>query len=136
SDNGTGANFSLRPDLTGNPNLGICGGSRSAFFNTGVFSLPANGYGDEPRGAVEGPCQFSWNGSLSKSFRFGPEQRRVMNVSWQFQNLTNTPNFTGIGTLFLPAANGGATGPSSSFFGRVTSAGAMRTISLMVRFNL
>jgi len=136
SDNGTGANFSLRPDLTGNPNLGICGGSRSAFFNTGVFSLPANSYGDEPRGAVEGPCQFGWNGSLSKSFRFGPEQRRVMNVSWQFQNLTNTPNFTGIGTLFLPAANGGATGPSSSFFGRVTSAGAMRTMSLMVRFNL
>ncbi|HKV04906.1 MAG TPA: TonB-dependent receptor [Candidatus Acidoferrales bacterium] len=136
SDNGTGANFSLRPDLTGNPNLGICGGSRSVFFNPQVFQLPARGYGNEPRGAVEGPCQFSWNGSLSKSFRFGPEQRRVMNVSWQVQNLTNSPNFTGIGTQFLPAANGSATGPGSSFFGRVTSAGAMRTMSLMVRFNL
>lgn len=59
-----------------------------------------------------------------------------MNVSWQIQNLTNTPNFTGIGTQFIPAANGSATGPSSSFFGRVTSAGSMRTMSLMVRFNL
>jgi len=136
SDNGTGANFSLRPDITGDPNLGICGGSRSNFFNTQVFSVPATGYGDEPRGAVEGPCQFSWNTSFSKSFRFGPEQRRVMNVSWQIQNLTNTPNFTGIGTLFVPASGGSATGPSSSFFGRVTSAGAMRTMSLMVRFNL
>ncbi|MBZ5502031.1 MAG: TonB-dependent receptor [Acidobacteriia bacterium] len=141
SDNGTGANFSLRPDMTGNPNLGLCGGSPAAFFNTKVFALPTDAgghltYGNEARGSVEGPCQFSWNASLGKSFRFGPEQRRVMNVSWQIQNLTNTPNFTGIGTQFIPAANGSATGPSSSFFGRVTSAGSMRTMSLMVRFNL
>ena len=77
SDNGTGANFSLRPNITGNPNTGICGGSPAAYFNTGVFALPtdANGnltYGDEPRGAVEGPCSFNWNMSLAKTFRFGP----------------------------------------------------------------
>ncbi len=141
SDNGTGANFSLRPDMTGNPNLGICGGSPAAFFNTKVFALPTDAggnltYGNEARGSVEGPCQFSWNASLGKSFRFGPEQRRVINVSWQVQNLTNTPNFTGIGTQFIPAGNGSSLGPSSSFFGRVTSAGSMRTMSLMVRFNL
>ena len=148
SDNGTGANFSLRPNIVGNPNRGICGGSSSAFFNTNVFELPTNSsgnltYGDEERGSVEGPCTFIWNGSLAKSFRFGPDQRRVMNIALQFQNLTNTPHFTGIGTV-LPcftsttgiecgAAAGGA---FPSFFGRVTSAGAMRTMSLMVRFNL
>ncbi|MGD0957688.1 MAG: TonB-dependent receptor [Candidatus Acidiferrales bacterium] len=143
SDNGTGANFSLRPNITGNPNLGICGGSPSAFFNTKVFELPASGtYGNEQRGSVEGPCTFSWNGSLAKSFRFGPEQRRVMNVAWQFQNLTNTPNYSGIGTVLpcFTSATGTTCGTATggtvpSFFGRVTSAGAMRTMSLMVRFN-
>jgi hypothetical protein len=147
SDNGTGANFSLRPNITGNPNLGICGGSPSAFFNPNVFALPtASGgsltYGNEQRGSVEGPCTFNWNASLAKSFRFGPEQRHVMNVAWQVQNLTNTPNYTGIGTVFPCftdpsgiACGTAAGGTTPSFFGRVTSAGSMRTMNLMVRFN-
>lgn len=152
SDNGTGANFSLRPNLTGNPNLGVCGGTRTEFFNTSVFSPPLDPsgghltYGDEARGAVEGPCTFSWNMSIAKTVRFGPERRRTANFSWQIQNLTNTPNFTGIGTL-LPCFNtasgiscgtisGNSGGPFRSFFGAVTSAGAMRTMYLMVRVNL
>lgn len=150
SDNGTGTNFSLRPNIRGNPNLGICGGTRTAFFNTSVFSPPvdSNGkltYGDEPRGAVEGPCTFSWNMSIAKTIRFGPERRRTANFSWQIQNLTNTANFTGIGTL-LPCFNtasgiscgtvGNSAGPFRSFFGAVTSAGSMRTMYLMVRVNL
>jgi trimeric autotransporter adhesin len=148
SDNGTGANFSLRPNIIGNPNLGICGGSPSAFFNTKAFALPVDSsgnltYGDEERGSIEGPCTFTWNTSLSKSFRFGPEQRHVMNISWQVSNLTNTPNYSGIGTSLpcFTAASGaitcGTTSTSGlpSFFGRVTSAGSMRTMDLMVRFN-
>ena len=157
SDNGTGANFSLRPNMTGDPNLGICGGSRTAFFNTNVFILPTDAndnltYGDEPRGAVEGPCMFNWNTSLAKTIRFGPDRRRTANFSWQVTNLTNTPNFTGIGTVlpcFTTTGTGtgtgtaagivcgaSASGPTRSFFGRVTSAGAMRTMALMVRVNL
>jgi trimeric autotransporter adhesin len=158
SDNGTGANFSLRSDLTGDPNTGICGGSRTNFFNTNVFTLPVDAndnlaYGNEPRGAVEGPCQFSWNASLAKTFRFGPERRHTMNLSWQVTNLTNTPAFTGIGTLLpcftttgntssmgnaagIVCGNGATEGPFPSFFGRVTSAGPMRTMAIMIRFNL
>lgn len=155
SDNGTGANFSLRPNLTRNPNLGICGGSATAFFRADAFSLPVDAsnnltYGNEPRGAVEGPCQFGWNASLAKTFRFGPEQRHIVNVAWQVQNLTNTPNFSGLGNVlpcFTSASSGSGTGTAagivcglgagtgSSFFGRVTGAGAMRTMALMVRFN-
>ena len=147
SDNGTGANFSLRPNIIGDPNLGICGGSPSAFFNTKAFALPTDSsgnltYGDEERGSIEGPCTFNWNMGLSKSFRFGPEQRHVMNIEWQVQNLTNTANYTGIGTAFpcFTSSSGviscGATsGAVPSFFGRVTSAGSMRTMDLMVRFN-
>jgi len=157
SDNGTGANFSLRPNITGDPNLGICGGSRTAFFNTNVFSLPTDAsnnltYGDEPRGVVEGPCSFNWNASLAKTIRFGPERRRTANFSWQITNFTNTPNFTGIGTVVpcfttetgsgmgtaagIQCGASGVGGSARSFFGRVTSAGQMRTMALMVRVNL
>jgi trimeric autotransporter adhesin len=155
SDNGTGANFSLRPDITGDPNRGICGGSPGAFFNAGVFTLPtdANGnlaYGDEPRGAVEGPCQFNWNASLAKTFRFGPDRRHQLNLSWQVTNLTNTPSYTGIGTVLpcfgtattgtgnaagIVCGGGSGVGSGFSLFGRVSSAGAMRTMAVQARFN-
>ena len=157
SDNGTGANFSLRPNITGNPNTGICGGSPAAYFNTGAFALPtdANGnlaYGDEPRGAVEGPCSFNWNMSLAKTFRFGPDRRHTLNLSWQIQNLTNTANFNGIGTVlpcFGATRTGSGTGNAAgivcgvasgagsgfSLFGRVTSAASMRTMAMQARFN-
>ena len=160
SDNGTGANFSLRPNLIGDPNLSICGGSPSHFFNTSVpqvFSLPTDAsdnltYGDEPRGAVEGPCMFNWNLALAKTFRFGPERRHNLNISWQITNLTNTPSFNGLG-ITLPCSNtqGGGTGggtaagivcgvstsstSAGSLFGRVTGAGAMRAMAVQARFN-
>jgi trimeric autotransporter adhesin len=157
SDNGTGANFSLRPDLIGDPNKGLCGGSPAAFFNTGVFTLPTDAsgnlaYGDEARGAVEGPCQFNWNASLAKTIRFGPDRRHNLNLSWQITNLTNTPSYTGIGTTlpcFGTAGTGSGTGDASgivcgagtgagsgfSLFGRVSSAGAMRAMVMQARFN-
>ncbi len=131
SDNGTGANFSLRAEQNGNPNTGICGGGPLNYFNTSVFGLPptdVNGnptYGNERRGAIGGPCTLSWNMSIAKTFRFGPERRHMLNLQWQIQNLTNTPSFNGLGTVF-----------GSSFFGQVTSASSMRTMSLMARFNL
>jgi hypothetical protein len=125
SDNGTGASFSLRPDQIANPDLGICGGSPLAFFNTAAFATPAAGmYGDERRGAIEGPCKFSWNASLAKSFRFGPRERHHLDIRWEVQNLTNTPAFSGVSATL-----------GSSSFGRVTSAGSMRTMDVMARFN-
>ena len=60
-----------------------------------------------------------------------------MNIEWQVQNLTNTANYTGVGTV-LPCGPGvsvsgivcGVSGTTTpSFFGHVTSAGSMRTMS-------
>ncbi len=154
SDNGTGTNFSLRPNMTGDPNLGVCGGNQETFFDTSVFSPPVDSagnltYGNERRGAVEGPCQFTWNSSIAKTFRFGPERRHNMNIAWQITNLTNTPTFTGLGTvipctespespggLLCQTGSGTTSSTTRSFFGHITSAGAMRTMGLMVRFNL
>jgi hypothetical protein len=125
SDNGTGANFSLRPDQVANPDLGICGGSPLSFFNTAAFATPPTGeYGNEHRGAIEGPCKFNWNMSLAKSFRFGPRERHHLDIRWDIQNLTNTPAFSGLSATL-----------GSSSFGRVTSAGSMRTMDVMARFN-
>ena len=125
TDNGTGANFSLRADQIGDPNVGICGGSQAQFFNTSAFvSPPAFAYGNEHRGGVEGPCTISWNMSLAKTFRFGPEGRHRVDARWEVQNLTNTVNYSGVGTSL-----------GSRYFGEVTSAGAMRTMDLMIRFN-
>ena len=126
NNSGTGSNFSERANMIANPNLGICGGSSLGFFNTAAFVTPPAGkYGDERRGAVEGPCQFSWNVSIAKSVRFGAEQRHTFNASWEIQNLTNTPVFSGVGTTL-----------GSNTFGRITSAGSMRTMDIMIRFNL
>jgi opacity protein-like surface antigen len=126
NNSGTGSNFSERANLVGNPNLGICGGGTLNFFNTAAFATPPAGeYGDEHRGSVEGPCQFNWNLSIAKSVRFGREQRHTFNASWEIQNLTNTPSFNGVGSTL-----------GSSTFGRVTGAGSMRTMDIMIRFNL
>jgi hypothetical protein len=126
NNSGTGSNFSERANQLANPNLGICGGSPLGFFNTAAFATPpAGSYGDEHRGAIEGPCQFNWNLSIAKSFRFGAEQRHTFNASWEIQNFTNTPNFSGVGTTL-----------GSTTFGRITSAGSMRTMDIMIRFNL
>jgi hypothetical protein len=125
SDNGTGASFSLRAQQVGNPNVGICGGAPLNFFNTAAFTTPApTTYGDEHRGAIEGPCKFSWNASLAKSFRFGPQERHHLDVRWEVQNLSNTPSFSGLSATL-----------GSSSFGRVTSAGSMRTMDVMIRYN-
>ena len=126
NNSGTGSNFSERANIIANPNFGVCGGSPLGFFNTAAFVTPPAGeYGDERRGSIEGPCQFSWNLSVAKSVRFGAEQRHTFNASWEIQNLTNTPAFGGVGTTL-----------GSSTFGRITSAGSMRTMDIMIRFNL
>jgi hypothetical protein len=126
NNSGTGANFSERAEQVGNPNVGLCGGAALDFFNTGAFAVPPPGtYGNERRGAIEGPCSLSWNISLAKSFRFGPRERQHhVDARWEVQNLTNTPSFTGISTTF-----------GSPLFGQVTSAGSMRTMDFMLRFT-
>jgi Carboxypeptidase regulatory-like domain len=126
NNSGTGANFSERAEQIGDPNTGICGGTALDFFNAGAFAVPAAGtYGNERRGAIEGPCSFSWNASLAKSFRFGPRERqRSITARWEVQNLTNSPSFTGITTTL-----------GSPLFGEVNAAGSMRSMNFMLRFN-
>ena len=130
---GTGASGSTRADFAVNPmgqpvdpNMGTCGGTASAFFNTAAFVAPPTGqFGDSRKDSIEGPCSFTWNISMNKAFRFGPTDRqRRGEIQWSVTNVTNTVNYSGLGTTF-----------GSSTFGRVTSAAGMRAMSLMLRFN-
>ena len=125
NNSGTGANFSERADQIADPNIGLCGGAPLAFFNTAAFVAPPTGqFGDAQRNSIEGPCAFNWNFSIGKSVRFGPDQRHHLDVRWEVNNLTNTPAFTGLSTTL-----------GSTFFGRITAAGSMRTMDINVRFN-
>jgi hypothetical protein len=123
---GTGAIGFSRPNQSGNPDMGICGGTVAAFFNTTVFSTPAAAtFGDARKGSVEGPCTLNWNASMNKAFRLGStDNQRRAEISWQVTNVANHVNYSGVGTTF-----------GSVLFGHVTSAGAMRGMSLTLRFN-
>ena len=125
---GTGIpSSSAFPNVTGNPNKGICGGGFTNFFNAAVFAVPANGtYGDGRKGMVEGPCSLTWNASMNKAFRVGnTDDQRRGEIEWDVTNLTNHVNYAGVSTT----VNGGTE------LGRVTSAGGMRTMSLTLRLN-
>ena len=127
NNSGTGSNFSERANQVGDPNAGICGGTASNFFDTAAFAVPATGaFGNERRGAIEGPCTFTWNVSLAKSILFGGSRdyQHRLEVRWEVQNLTNAGNFNGL-----------STGLGSTTFGSVTSAASMRTMDVTLRFN-
>src|SRR4029077_15966129 len=113
-------------DQLGNPNMGICGGTASGFFNTAAFAAPPVGqYGDSRKDSIEGPCSFTWNISMNKAFRLGSTDRqRRGEIQWSVTNVTNTVNYSGLGSTF-----------GSSTFGRVTRAAAIPPRSLMLRFN-
>ncbi len=119
----TGANFSLRADQVGSG----CGGpdTTTQFFNTAAFVVPPAGqYGDAARNTICGPGVFSLNLGIDRSFVFGSDHQRHLDLRWETRNLTNSPQFTGLSTVV-----------NSANYGRVTSVGSMRTMDLVVRLS-
>jgi hypothetical protein len=122
---GTSNNNSVRADQVGNPSLGLCGGNATNFFNRAAFVVPPTGqFGDAARNTIEGPCSFSLNVSLDREFRFGKDGQYHADLRWDTQNLTNTPNFSGLSTVV-----------NSTTYGRVTAAKSMRTMSVSLRMT-
>jgi hypothetical protein len=128
---GTGASGFTLPKQAGNPNVGMCGGPVLGFFNTSLFSAPvyqpgvSSGFGDARKGRVEGPCSLVWNASMNKAFRVGnTDNQRRGEIEWNVSNVLNHVNYSGVSTSYGTAQ-----------FGQVTSAGAMRSMSLTLRFN-
>ena len=123
-NSGTGS-FSQRADQIGYPNLSSGDRDPLHFFNTSAFILPPAGeFGNAARNTITGPGSFQMNFALNRGIRFGKDGQRRMDLRWEVNNLTNTPNFTGLSTVV-----------NSTTFGRVTGSRPMRTMEFQMRVN-
>jgi hypothetical protein len=117
--------YSERADQIGNPSLPASQRTAQQFFNTAAFSVPSGScIGGAARNTITGPGSFTMNLQLAKNIRLGRDGQRRMEIRWEVNNLTNTPNFTGLSTVV-----------NSSTFGRVTGAAGMRTMTIRTRVN-
>uniref|UniRef100_UPI0025BB97C3 TonB-dependent receptor domain-containing protein n=1 Tax=Luteitalea sp. TaxID=2004800 RepID=UPI0025BB97C3 len=123
--NGNPANTSrgsIRPNLTGDPNLPSDQRSVSAWFDTSAFSAPpAFTFGNAPRNAVEAPGRKVVDVNLQKRFVMGP---RAFELRLDMFNAFNTPQFNAPGRVFGTPA-----------FGTITSTGPAREIQVGARFT-
>lgn len=124
SVNGTGAFYSQRPDIVGNPVLSQP--DALLFFNTAAFAVPTAGqFGDAGRGSIVGPGFINVDASLGRTFHFGPEGKNRLELRWEVQNVLNMANYSGLSTVL-----------GSADFGRVKGARPMRTMDVLMRVHL
>src|SRR5262249_23275398 len=117
--------YSERADQTGDPALPAGEQTPLHWFNTAAFAVPSGTCtGNAARNTITGPGSFSWNAQMAKTIAFGRDQNYRLELRWEVNNLTNTPNFTGLSTIV-----------NSTTFGRVLGAAGMRTMSFTTRVN-
>jgi len=127
SDVAHGTAGTLRPNRDYTQSITAGGGSAAHWFNTAVFSLPTpdaygNAFGNASRNSIPGPGTVSNNMSLSKTMQLGGT--RSMEMRATANNVFNTVQYAGVGTsLGMPT------------FGKVTSAGSMRSFQFTARFR-
>jgi len=115
---GTGATGTTRPNATG---LSVDSGG--GFFNTAAFILPLPGeFGDAGRNTIPGPGSVALNASFGRSFGLG--ERRALEFRFDGTNVLNHVNIATVGTTI-----------NSSTYGLPLTAGAMRALSVTLRFR-
>ncbi len=100
------------------------------WFNTAAFCAPGancvnpagSSYGDAGRNIIEGPAQFTFNMSMSKTITI--KESRALELRLQANNIFNTAYFSGINTTV-----------NSFTFGQVTGVGNMRRVTMIARFR-
>jgi trimeric autotransporter adhesin len=114
--------FTQRPDR--NFSVPIKGpGTLKDWFNTDAFTAPATGaYGTASQGSIEGPGTVSVNSSLSRTFNMG--ETRSLEARVTASNVFNTVQYSGV-----------SADKSSFNFGQVTSAAAMRSLLVQMRYR-
>ena len=114
----TGGIGSQRAEATGQP---IDSGSGN--FNLNAFTVPPSGsYGDAGRNTIPGPGVFSLNLGFARSFNLA--ERKRLEFRFESNNILNHVNYTNLYTV-VNAVN----------YGLPSAAGAMRTMSAVVRFR-
>jgi hypothetical protein len=122
ADVSRGTNGTLRADVTGQP-VTLADPTVLEWFNTAAFAIPAAGqFGDARRNSIPGPRTISLNMAISKNIRLG--EVRGLEVRATMNNALNTPQYIGLDTVV-----------NSPTFGRITSVGPMRQITLSTRFQ-
>lgn len=114
--NGTAAVGYIHPGVNTN----------STFAGQVFFAAEPGQTGNQGRFIVNGPKNFNINTALLKNIAFGGENSMRLQLRIEAFNLLNNTNFN---------ANSQLTGISSTTFGRITSAGASRTIQFAARFE-
>ena len=115
---GTGANGTTRPNASG-----VSVDDGSGYFNTAAFVLPLAGFfGNAGRNTIPGPASVVLNTSFGRSFGLG--ERRNLEFRADASNVLNHVNISGIGTTV-----------NSTTYGLPLSAGAMRSLSITMRFR-
>lgn len=114
--------FTLRPDRDfSQPIKGP--GTVKQWFNPAAFTNPAAGaFGTSSQGSIEGPGTVQANASLSRTFAMG--ETRSLEARVTANNVFNTVQYSGV-----------VVDRSSSNFGAVTSAAAMRTLLVQMRYR-
>jgi trimeric autotransporter adhesin len=118
---GTGVVGSGRAQATGLP---VTDGS--GYFNPAAFTYPLPGeLGDAGRNTIPGPWSWSLNTAFGRYFTIGGEgSRKRIELRLETTNTLNHVNITNVNTVF-----------GSALYGLPTTAGAMRTADINIRFR-
>ena len=110
-----------RAEATG---LGVEDGS--GYFNLAAFTAPPPGeLGDVGRNTIPGPWSWSLNSALGRYFTIGGEgSRKRIELRFETTNTLNHVNITNVNTVV-----------GSTQYGLPTTAGAMRTADVNIRFR-
>ena len=118
---GTGVVGSGRAEATGLPVI-----DGSGYFNPAAFTYPPTGeLGDAGRNTIPGPWSWSLNSAFGRYFTLGGEgSRKRIELRLETTNTLNHVNITNVNTVF-----------GSALYGLPTTAGAMRTADINIRFR-
>jgi Carboxypeptidase regulatory-like domain/TonB dependent receptor-like, beta-barrel len=118
---GTGIFGGARAEATGLP---VTDGS--GYFNLDAFTYPPPGeLGDAGRNTIPGPWTWSINTAFGRYFTLGGEgSRKRIELRLETNNTLNHVNITNVNTVF-----------GSTLYGLATTAGAMRTADINIRFR-
>ncbi|GGH04459.1 carboxypeptidase regulatory-like domain-containing protein [Silvibacterium dinghuense] len=121
---GTGFSGSIRPDRTSAP---LYTAPAGRFLNPAAFAAPQSGqWGSAGRDSITGPDQFTFNTSLSRTFR--PSQRTYLDIRADATNVLNHAVYASYNVTVDPTT-------TNSLFGVPASVNAMRSLQITARLR-
>ena len=134
SDNAdlVGGGDGVRANIIGDPRISHGERGFDKMFNPGVFARPARGdTGNIGSGIVRGPGINNWDLTLFKNFPIKSDKRSVQ-FRWEFYNLVNHTQFSGMNTTATFSATGQQT---NAALGQATAARPARIMQVSLRFR-